>query len=39
MAINIVAYMKYNSVAKGMPVANMWCPHTTNDKSAMAAVA
>ena len=38
-AISIVAYMKNNSVARGMPVVNMWCPQTTKDRIAIDIVA
>ena len=38
-AINMVAYMKNNSAASGMPTENMWWPQTTNDKIAIEAVA
>ena len=38
-AISIVAYMKNSWPAAGMPVTNMWCAHTMNDRMAMEAVA
>ena len=37
--ISIVAYMKYSCAVTGMPVANMWCAHTMNDRMAIEAVA
>jgi hypothetical protein len=38
-AISIVAYMKNSWPAAGMPVVNMWCAHTMNDRIAIDAVA
>ncbi len=38
-AINIVAYMKNNWPVTGIPVANIWCAQTMNDKIAIEAVA
>ena len=38
-AMDMVAYMKNNSPARGMPTVNMWCAQTKNDRKAMAAVA
>jgi hypothetical protein len=38
-AINMVAYIKNSWPVTGMPVANMWCAQTMNDKIAMEAVA
>ena len=38
-AINMVAYMKNNSPASGIPTVNMWCAHTINERNAMAAAA
>ena len=38
-AISIVAYMKNRSPAVGMPVVNMWCAQTMNDRIAIPAVA
>ena len=38
-AINMVAYIKNNSPAMGMPTVYIWCAQTINDKKAMAAVA
>jgi hypothetical protein len=37
--INMVAYMKNNSPAKGIPVVNIWCAHTIKDKNAIDEVA
>ena len=34
-AINMVAYMKNNWPVTGIPVANMWCAQTMNDKIAI----
>jgi hypothetical protein len=39
MAISIVAYMKKSWPVTGMPVVNMWCAHTMNDRIAIEAVA
>ena len=38
-AISIVAYMKNRMPAAGMPVVNMWCAQTMNDRIAIAASA
>jgi hypothetical protein len=38
-AISIVAYMKNSCPVTGMPVVNMWCAHTMNDRIAIDAVA
>jgi hypothetical protein len=38
-AISIVAYMKNSWPVTGMPVVNMWCAHTMNDRIAIDAVA
>ncbi|MNT81413.1 hypothetical protein D3C72_2210070 [compost metagenome] len=38
-AISIVAYMKNSWPVTGMPVVNMWCAQTMNDRMAMDAVA
>ena len=38
-AISMVAYIKNNSPASGMPTVYMWCAQTMNDRNAMAAVA
>ena len=38
-AMSMVAYMKNNSPASGMPTVNMWCAQTINDKNAIPAVA
>ena len=38
-AISIVAYMKNSVPAVGMPVVNMWCAQTMNDRIAMPAIA
>src|SRR3954465_1249096 len=38
-AISMVAYMKNSWPVTGMPVVNMWCAHTMNDRMAMEAVA
>ena len=38
-AINIVAYIKNNWPVTGIPVANMWCAQTMNDKIAIEPVA
>ncbi len=38
-AISMVAYMKNNCPVTGMPVVNMWCAHTMNDRMAIDAVA
>ena len=38
-AISIDAYMKNNCPVTGMPVVNMWCAQTMNDRIAMDAVA
>src|SRR5260364_67395 len=37
--ISIVAYIKNNSLDTGMPVANIWCAQTINDRIAIAATA
>jgi len=37
--ISIVENMKNNSPASGIPVVNMWCAHTINDRNAIDAVA
>ena len=39
IAINMVEYIKKSSPAIGIPTVNMWCAHTTNDKSAIEAIA
>src|SRR5690606_41284662 len=36
MEISIVPYMKNSWAVTGMPVVNMWCAHTRNDRMAMA---
>ena len=38
-AISIVAYMKNSWPVTGMPVVNMWCAQTMNDRIAIEAVA
>ena len=38
-AINMVAYIKNNCPVTGIPVANMWCAQTMNDKIAIDDVA
>jgi hypothetical protein len=38
-AISIVAYMKNSWPVTGMPVVNMWCAQTMNDKIAIEEVA
>ena len=38
-AISIVAYMKNSWPVTGMPVVNMWCAQTMNDRIAIDAVA
>jgi len=38
-AISIVAYMKNSWPVTGMPVANMWCAQTMNDRIAIDEVA
>ena len=38
-AISIVAYMKKSWPVTGMPVANMWCAQTMNERIAIDAVA
>jgi len=38
-AISIVANIKNNSPARGMPTVNMWCAQTMKDKNAIEAVA
>ena len=38
-AISMVAYMKNNWPAKGMPTVNIWCAQTMNDMIAMAPTA
>ena len=38
-AMSIVTYMKYSCPVVGMPVVNMWCAHTMNDRIAIDAVA
>ena len=38
-AIAMVAYIKNNSPANGIPTVNMWCAQTKNDKNAIDAVA
>ncbi len=38
-AISMVAYMKNSWPVTGMPVVNMWCAHTMNDRMAIEAVA
>ena len=38
-ATNMVAYMKNNWPVTGMPVENMWCPHTMKDRIAILEVA
>ncbi len=38
-AISMVAYMKNNWPVTGMPVANMWCAQTMNERMAIDAVA
>ena len=38
-AINIVAYMKNSWLVTGIPVANMWCAQTMNDRIAIEDVA
>src|SRR5512135_256692 len=38
-AISMVENMKNNWLATGMPVVNMWCAQTVNDRIAMDAVA
>ena len=38
-AISIVAHMKNNSAAKGIPTVNIWCAQTMKDKKAIEAVA
>jgi hypothetical protein len=38
-AISMVAYMKNSWPVTGMPVVNMWCAHTMNDKIAIDEVA
>ena len=38
-AISIVAYMKNSCPVTGMPVVNMWCAQTMNDRIAIDAVA
>jgi len=38
-AISIVAYMKNSCPVTGMPVVNMWCAQTMNDRMAIDAVA
>ncbi|MNV98613.1 hypothetical protein D3C71_1938900 [compost metagenome] len=37
--ISIVAYMKNSWPVTGMPVVNMWCAHTMNDRMAIEDVA
>ncbi|VVE59720.1 hypothetical protein PTE30175_05630 [Pandoraea terrae] len=37
--ISIVAYMKNSWPVTGMPVTNMWCAQTMNDRIAIDAVA
>ena len=39
MAISMVPYMKNSWPVTGMPVVNMWCAHTMNDKIAIDDVA
>ena len=39
MAISIVDSMKNISPTSGMPVVNMWCAHTMNERNAIDAVA
>src|SRR6218665_912507 len=38
-AISMVAYMKNNWPVTGMPVVNIWCAQTMNDKIAIDEVA
>jgi hypothetical protein len=38
-AINIVAYIKNNSPATGIPTVYMWCAQTMNERKAIDAVA
>src|SRR3989442_3311922 len=38
-AISTVAYMKNRIPAVGMPTVNMWCAQTTNERTAIEAVA
>ena len=38
-AISMVAYMKNSWLVTGMPVVNMWCAQTMNDRIAIDAVA
>ena len=38
-AISMVDIMKNIWPASGMPVVNMWCAHTMNDRNAIEAVA
>ncbi|CKS85425.1 Uncharacterised protein [Mycobacterium tuberculosis] len=38
-AISMVAYMKNSWPVSGMPVVNMWCAHTMNDRMAIDEVA
>ena len=38
-AINMVQYIKNNSANTGIPVVNIWCAHTKNDRIAILAVA
>ncbi len=38
-AISMVAYMKNSWPVTGMPVVNMWCAQTMNDRIAIAEVA
>ena len=38
-AISMVAYMKNNCPASGIPTVNIWCAQTTNDNRAMAPTA
>ena len=38
-AIIMVVSMKNSSLASGMPVVNMWCAQTMNDRKAIDAVA
>src|SRR6185312_551724 len=38
-AMSMVAYMKNSWPVSGMPVVNMWCAHTMNDRMAIDDVA
>jgi hypothetical protein len=39
MAMSIVVYMKNNCPPTGMPVVNMWCAQTMNERKAIEATA